>query len=150
VQGDVNKAILIGRVIRGPSIKPTKNGVPQAVFTLSTTEVWWDKPTNEKRSKTILHKVIVYGPLVGVVEKCVQVGARVYLEGQIEIRRWTRKDGAPTESWTCEIIVQGWSGRLTVLDFVDGPAKVEPADDADGPDHSPHSDKIDSNLSWLA
>jgi len=151
MQGDVNKVILVGRVVRGPAIRTTKTGVPQAVFTLSTTEVWIDKPSNEKRSKTVHHKIVVYGVLVGVVEKCVYVGGRLYLEGQLEIRRWTdKKDGAPTESWTCEVIIQGWSGRLTVLDFVDGPTRDKANAVVDGPDNSPHSDKIDpTNLPWL-
>src|SRR5262245_52204143 len=152
--GDVNKAILVGRVARDPEIRMTKVGVPQAAFDITTTEIWFDKPTNERREKTASHRIVVYGPMVKVVEKCVRKGARLYLEGQIETRRWVGKDGSPGENWTTEIVVQGWSGRVTVLDFADGPARVKADADDDGPDNnSPsdkHLDKIDSNLPWLA
>src|SRR5262249_8619164 len=106
--GGLNKAMLIGHVSCEPKINVTKGGVRQAFFILAATEEWF-------------HRVVVYGPLVSVVEKCVHQGARVYVEGAIETRRWVTKDGTPTaESWTVEIVVQGWSGRLTVLDFANG------------------------------
>jgi single-strand DNA-binding protein len=158
--GDVNKVILVGRVTRGAIIKPTKAGVPQAVFGLSTTERWFDKATDSKRERTTQHKIVVFGgPLVTTVEKCVHVGARVYIEGTLEIRRWAGKDGTPTQNWTCEVVVMGWSGRITVLNFADELARPEPADVAakygDGLDDSPspsdkHPDMIDATkLPWL-
>ena len=105
--GGVNKAILVGVVCRGPEIRTTKAGVPQAVFGLTTSEIWFDKESNEKREKTISHRVVVYGPLVKVVSKHLRKGARVFVEGMIETRRWVGKDGKPGENWTTEIVVQG-------------------------------------------
>jgi len=135
---DVNKVILIGRVVREPVIKPTRAGVPQAFFVLSTQERWFDKPSNTKRERTTLFRVIVYGDsLIRVVEKCVHRGARLYIEGGVSIRTWVGKDGQSTESLTCEIVVQGWSGRLTVLDFADELARPEPADVEDDLGDSP-------------
>jgi single stranded DNA-binding protein len=135
--GDVNKVILVGRVTRGPIIKPTKAGVPQAVFGLSTTEIWFDKATDSKRERTTQHRIVVYGgPLVTTVEKCVHVNARVYIEGTLEIRRWVGKDGTPTQNWTCEVVVMGWSGRITVLNFADELTRAE-ADGFDAPDAAP-------------
>jgi len=102
-----------------------------AGFDLTTSEIWFDKPTNERRERTVLHKIAVYGPLVKVVQKCVRKGARVYVEGQIETRRWVGKDGSPGKTWTTEIIVQGWSGRLTILDFANGEPAAKTEADAD-------------------
>ena len=69
--GDVNKVILVGRVTRGAIIKPTRAGVPQAVFGLSTTEVWFDKATDSKRERTTQHRVVVYGgPVVSSAPPC--------------------------------------------------------------------------------
>src|SRR5262245_9120123 len=117
----LNKAMLIGHVSCAPKSNVTKGkvGVRQAIFILATTEEWFDKATNQRRHRTITHRIVVYGPLVNVVERCVRQGARVYVEGNIETRRWMA-NGAPTESWTVEIIVQVPSGRLTVLDFANG------------------------------
>ena len=150
--GDVNKVILVGRVARGPIIKPTKAGVPQAVFGLSTTEIWFDKATDSKRERAIQHKIVVYGvPLVKTVEKCIQPGARVYIEGTLEVRRWANKDGSPGQNWTCEVVVQGWSGRITVLNFADELARPELHDAEDDLASDKHPDKIDTtNLPWLA
>ena len=123
MEGDVNKAILVGRVTRNPEIKTTKAGVPQAFFVLSTSEAWFDKPTSQKRTKTVFHRVMVYGgSLVRVVQKCVRKGARLYLEGEILVRKWVGGDGQPTESWTCEVVIQGGkTGANTVDDRSIGP-----------------------------
>jgi len=145
--------------------------VPQAFFILSTRERWYDKPSNEKREKTVFHRIIVYGDaMIRVVEKCIHKGARIYIEGQVDIRKWVGRDGQSTESLTCEVVVQGWSGRITVLDFHDGPARhtADVGDDlGDSPvplsikrsaakygdaatDAEPEAGKIDSNLPFLA
>src|SRR5262249_4116402 len=118
--GGLNKAMLIGHVLNEPKTNVTKGGARQAYFVLATTEEWFDKATDQRRTKTVTHRIVVYGPLVNVVEKCVHQGARVYVEGGIETRRWVAKDGTPTDSWVTEIVVQGWSGRITVLDFSGG------------------------------
>jgi single-strand DNA-binding protein len=168
--GSVNKAILIGRAFHGPESRTTSAGVPQAVFGLATNEIWFDKATNEKREKTIFHRVVVYGPLAKVVGKYLRKGARVYVEGQIETRRWKGKDGQPGENWTTEIIVQGWSGQLTILDHPkDEPTALSVNDgandlaDARTPqsikrsrakygdlDDAPDQDHIDRGLPFLA
>src|SRR5262249_34773869 len=141
----------VGRVTSDPKIAVVKGGVSQAVFNMTTTEQWFDKETNERREKVISHRIVVYGPLARAIEKCVRKGALVFVQGQIETRRWVGKDGSPGENWTTEIIVQGWSGRVTVLSFA-GELVRATAADVDGLDDSPdkHPDKIDSNLPWLA
>lgn|SRR5262249_34636280 len=162
-ESDVNKIILLGRVIREPDFKITKTGARRGRFLLVTNETWWDRECNLKRQKTVAHMVVVYGEhLLRVVEKCVHRGARVYCEGQLDIRRWKPKDGS-IESWTVETVIQGWSGRITVLDF----AGYEPAShDLDEVDEPPtflsikrsaakygdgtDTNTIDAGLSWLA
>lgn|SRR5262249_17972401 len=151
--GGVNIAILVGRAVSNPVIRVTKGGISQAVFHMTTTEIWFDRETNERREKIISHRVVVYGTLVRAVEKCVSKGCLVFVQGGIETRRWVSKDGAPTESWVVEIVVQGWSGRLTVLDFANGaPARATfVEDDLDASPSDKHPDKIDTtNLPWLA
>lgn len=175
MDGDLNKAMLIGRVTREPTIKQTKSGIPYAVFSLTTHERWFDKTTNGRRERGVSHKVEIFGAqLVGVVEKCVRKGARVYVEGSIEVRRWLGKDGKASENWTCSIVISGWSGRITVLDFADDLARSDPDDFytepepepdpdptplsiarsaakyGDGTDATPdQNDKIDANLRFL-
>jgi len=163
-QGGLNKALLIGVVISNPEMRTTRAGAQQAMFRMTTTETWFDKETNEKREKTLSHKIVVYSPpLIKIVSRCVRKGARVLVEGNIETRRWTAKDGTVTDSWVTDIVVQGWSGRLTILDFApdhvaaDAPPKplsiatsrAKYGDDTDAaPDQE--SDKINPALSWLA
>jgi single-strand DNA-binding protein len=130
--GGVNIAILVGRATSDPTVRVVKGGVAQAVFNMTTNEVWFDKETDQRREKVIGHKVVVYGPLVRAVEKCVRRGSLVFVQGQIETRRWVSKDGSRGENWTTEIIVQGWSGRVTVLDFAGELARAEPEEVEDG------------------
>jgi single-strand DNA-binding protein len=157
MEGDVNKAILVGRVVRGPAIHTTKAGIPRAVFDITTTETWIDKATNKRNERVFPHRIVAYGPLVRVVEKCIRHGARVYIEGQIETRRWASKDGSRGENWTTEIMVQGWSGRITILDFSGELVRSEPDDAEDAPDAAPvplsikrpaaeNGDDVDSGL----
>src|SRR5262249_23158064 len=91
--GGVNIAILVGRATSDPATRVVKGGVSQAIFGMTTREVWVDKQTDEKREKAIHHRVVVYGPLVRAVEKCVRRGSLVCVQGQIETRRWVGKDG---------------------------------------------------------
>src|SRR5262249_933075 len=167
--GGVNIAILVGRATSDPATRVVKGGVSQAIFGMTTREVWVDKQTDEKREKAIHHRVVVYGPLVRASEKRVRRGSLVVGQGQIETSRWVGKDGSPSENWTTEIVGQGWSGRVTVLDFAGELARSTATSEADlgptplsvrrssakygdGLDDAPdqESSKIDSNLPFLA
>ena len=79
--GGVNIAILVGRATTDPVIKTVKAGTAQAVFNVATNEIWIDKQTDERRERVIYHKVVVYGPLVKAIEKCVRKGALVFVQG---------------------------------------------------------------------
>jgi len=129
--GDVNKIILVGRVVREPETKLTKRGDRRMRFLVQTNEQWWDKDANEKRTKTVTHLVVVYGKtLTAIVGKCVSRGVLVYVEGQLDIRKWKSPADA-SESWTVEVVVSGWGGRITVLDFNDASPFPFPHEDKD-------------------
>jgi single-strand DNA-binding protein len=166
--GGVNIAILVGRATSDPTVRVVKGGVAQAVFNMTTNEVYFNKETNERREKVMPHRVVVYGPLANAVGKCVRKGCLVFVQGQIETRRWVGKDGSRGENWTTEIVCQGWSGRVTVLafagelvraeadaeDFGASPTPLSIARSAarygDGLDAEPdQSDKIDPTMPFL-
>lgn len=115
--GSVNKVILIGNVGVEPEIRSMQSGDRVANISLATSETWKDK-SGERQEKTQWHKVVVFNQnIVGVVEKYVKKGAKLYIEGQIETRKW-EKDGVP--QYTTEIVVKPFNGQLTMLDSKGG------------------------------
>ncbi|MDB5492353.1 MAG: single-strand binding protein [Micavibrio sp.] len=111
--GSVNKVILVGNVGVEPEIRSMQSGDRVANISLATSETWKDK-SGERQEKTQWHKVVVFNQnIVGVVEKYVKKGAKLYIEGQIETRSW-EKDGV--KQYTTEIVVKPFNGQLTMLD----------------------------------
>lgn len=112
--GSVNKAILIGNVGRDPEIKVMPSGEKMASFSLATSESWKDKTSGQKQERTQWHNVVVWNPaLVGIVESYVKKGSKLYIEGQIETRKYTGKDG--TEKYTTEIVLRPFRGEICLL-----------------------------------
>jgi single-strand DNA-binding protein len=110
----LNKVSLIGHLGRDVEIKKTDNG-RIANFTLATSESWKDKTTGEKKEKTEWHKIVVFrDTLIDVLEKYTKKGSKVYLEGQLQTRKWTDKDGA--EKYTTEVVLSQFKGELMLLD----------------------------------
>lgn len=115
MSGSVNKVILIGNLGKDPEIRSTQNGSRIANLTLATSESWKDKATGERKEKTEWHRVSIYNDnLVGIVERFLHKGSKVYLEGQLETRKWTDKDGI--EKYTTEVVLRQFGGTLTMLD----------------------------------
>ncbi|MBB3065571.1 MULTISPECIES: single-stranded DNA-binding protein [Limibacillus] len=113
--GSVNKVILIGNLGRDPEIRTTNDGTKVANFTLATNETWRDRQSGERRERTEWHRIVVFNDrLVDVIEKYLKKGAKVYLEGQLQTRKWTGQDGK--ENYTTEIVLQRYRGELTMLD----------------------------------
>lgn len=113
--GSVNKVILVGNLGKDPEIRSFQNGGRVASFSIATSESWKDKSSGERKEKTEWHRVSVLNEnLVGVVEKYVKKGAKVYIEGQLETRKWTDKDGQ--EKYTTEVVLRPYRGELTMLD----------------------------------
>jgi single-strand DNA-binding protein len=113
--GSVNKVILVGNVGKDPEIRSFQNGGRVASFSVATSENWKDKATGEKKERTEWHRISVMNDnLVSVVENYVKKGAKVYIEGQLETRKWTDQSGA--EKYSTEIVLRPYRGELTLLD----------------------------------
>jgi single-strand DNA-binding protein len=135
--GSVNKVILIGNLGRDPEIRSTQDGTRVANLSLATSERWTDKNSGERREKTEWHRVVIFDDrLVDVVEKYLRKGSKVYLEGQLQTRKWTDQSGQ--EKYTTEVVLQRYRGQLTMLDGRPGGAEAgggygEPSQE--GPSH---------------
>ena len=109
----LNKATIMGRVGRDPEIKTMQTGAKMASFSIATSEKWKDKNSGEQREKTEWHNVVIWNEaLVGVAEKYVKKGDLLYLEGQIETRKW-EKDGV--DRYSTEIVLRPFHGELKLM-----------------------------------
>jgi single-strand DNA-binding protein len=119
--GSVNKVILVGNVGKDPEIRRTQDGRSIANLSLATSESWRDKATGERKEKTEWHRVVVFNDnLCKVVEQYVRKGSKLYVEGQLQTRKWTDQSGA--EKYSTEVVLQGFNGTLTMLDGARGAA----------------------------
>ena len=113
--GSVNKVILVGNIGKNPDIKSTQNGSKLASFSIATSKRWKDKQTQEYKDKTEWHKVVVFGEgLVDIVDKYVKKGSKIYIEGELQTRKWQDQTG--NDRYTTEIVLQGFNSTLTLLD----------------------------------
>jgi single-strand DNA-binding protein len=117
--GSVNKVILIGNLGKDPEIRRTQDGRPIANLSVATSETWRDKATGERREKTEWHRVVIFNEgLCKIAEQYLKKGAKVYLEGQIQTRKWQDKDGQ--DKYSTEVVLQGFNSQLTMLDRAGG------------------------------
>lgn len=115
MSGSVNKVILIGHLGKDPEVRRMTSGDPVVNLSVATSEKWRDKSSGEMKEKTEWHRVTVFNKnLAEVAEKYLKKGSRVYLEGQLQTRKWTDKDGE--EKYSTEICLQNFKGELTLLD----------------------------------
>jgi len=113
--GSVNKVILVGNVGNDPEIRTFGNGGKVANFSIATSENWRDKQSGERKEKTEWHRVAVFNDgLVGVIERYVKKGSKLYIEGKLQTRKWT--DNSGQDKYTTEVVLQGYGGNLTMLD----------------------------------
>ena len=113
--GSVNKVILLGNLGRDPEIRSMQSGSKMATFSMATSKRWRDKSTQEQRDKTSWHNIVVFGEgLVDIVEKYVKKGSRIFLEGELQTRKWQDSDG--NDRYTTEVVLQGFNSNLTLLD----------------------------------
>ena len=119
--GSVNKVILVGNLGKDPEIRRTQDGRPIANLSVATSEQWRDKATGERKEKTEWHRVVIFSEgLAKVAEQYLKKGAKVYLEGQLQTRKWT--DQAGVEKYSTEVVLQGFNSNLTMLDGRSGGA----------------------------
>jgi single-strand DNA-binding protein len=112
--GSINKVILIGNVCKDPEIRSTQSGAKIANFSLATNETWKDKQTGERKEKAEFHRVVIFAEgLVKLVEQYVKKGAKLYVEGQLQTRKWTDQSGA--EKYSTEVVIQPYNGTLTMV-----------------------------------
>lgn len=113
--GSVNKVILIGALGRDPEIRTTQDGRQIANMSVATSESWKDKGTGEKREKTEWHRVVIFNEgLAKVAGDYLRKGSKVYLEGQLQTRKWTDRDGV--ERYSTEVVLQAFNGKLVMLE----------------------------------
>jgi len=111
----VNKCIILGALVADPEIRRTADGRAIANLRVATNESWKDKTTGERKERAEFHKVSIFSePLAKVAEQYLKKGSKVYLEGQIQTRKWQDKDGA--DKYSTEIVLQGFNSVLTMLD----------------------------------
>ncbi len=113
--GSVNKVILVGNLGKDPEIRRTQDGRPIANLSVATSESWRDKATGERKEKTEWHRVVIFNEgLCKIVEQYLKKGSKIYLEGALQTRKWTDKDGV--EKYSTEVVLQGFNSSLTMLD----------------------------------
>ncbi|MCH2546018.1 MAG: single-stranded DNA-binding protein [Alphaproteobacteria bacterium] len=113
--GSVNKVILVGNLGRDPEIRSTQDGREIANLAIATSDSWKDKNTGERREKTEWHRVVIFSDgLVNVVKNYLRKGAKVYIEGSLQTRKWTDQQGV--EKYSTEVVLQGFGSTLTMLD----------------------------------
>jgi single-strand DNA-binding protein len=113
--GSVNKVILVGNLGADPEIRRTQDGRPIANLRIATSESWRDKSSGERREKTEWHRVVIFNEgLCKVAEQYLKKGAKVYIEGQLQTRKWQDQQGQ--ERYSTEVVLQGFSSQLTMLD----------------------------------
>jgi single-strand DNA-binding protein len=113
--GSVNKVILVGNLGRDPEVRFNPDGGKIVTLSVATSETWKDKASGERRDRTEWHRVVVFNDkLAEISEKYLKKGSKVYLEGQLQTRKWTDQQGQ--EKYTTEVILGRFRGELTLLD----------------------------------
>jgi single-strand DNA-binding protein len=133
--GSVNKVILVGNLGKDPEVRHTQDGRAIANLSVATSETWKDKASGEKRERTEWHRVVIFSEgLAKIAQQYLRKGSKVYLEGQLQTRKWTDNDGQ--DRYSTEVVLQGFNAVLTMLD---GPAKTDrPAERAMIAAQAPH------------
>ncbi len=113
--GSLNKVMLIGNLGADPEIRSFQNGGKVANLRIATSETWKDRNTGEKQERTEWHTVAIFSEgLVGVVERFLRKGSKVYIEGQLQTRKWQDQQG--NDRYSTEVVIRGMNGSLTMLD----------------------------------
>jgi single-strand DNA-binding protein len=129
--GSVNKVILVGNLGKDPEVRRMQNGNPVVNLSIATSETWRDKATGERKEKTEWHRVVIFSEgLAKVAEQYLKKGAKVYIEGALQTRKWTDQSGV--EKYSTEVVLQGFNSNLTMLDGRSGGGGNFGSDDSGG------------------
>src|SRR5688572_86328 len=121
--GSLNCVQLIGNVGKDPEVRNTQSGQKVANLSVATSESWNDKASGERKERTEWHRVVIWGQLAEVAEKYLRKGHKVYLQGQVQTRKWSDKDGV--EKYSTEIVLQGFNAQMILLTPRDGDGGAE-------------------------
>lgn len=148
MSGSVNKVILVGNLGRDPEVRTLNSGDKVANLRLATSESWKDKATGERKEKTEWHQVTIFNDnLVKVAEQYLRKGSSIYIEGALQTRKYTDKDGV--EKYSTEIVLQKFRGELTMLGGKPAEERsdaYEPPEPASAPAHRSLADDADSAI----
>ena len=152
--GSVNKVILVGNLGKDPEVRNTQDGSKIVNLTVATSETWNDRASGERKEKTEWHRVVIFNDRIGeVAEKYLKKGAKVYIEGALQTRKWTDQSGA--ERYSTEVVIGRFNGQLTMLDARSGgeaPAQARaeprsaPAREPSGGGRGKVQDDMDSEI----
>jgi single-strand DNA-binding protein len=151
--GSVNKVILVGNLGKDPEVRSTQDGREIANLTVATSESWKDKSTGERKEKTEWHRVVIFSEgLVNIAKNYLKKGAKVYLEGSLQTRKWTDQSGQ--EKYSTEVVLQGFNATLTMLDGRSsggdsssyGASSHSPASSSTGGNKQPASELLDDEI----
>lgn len=113
--GSINKVILVGNLGADPRVNTTQNGSKVVTLSVATSDTWKDKLSGERKERTEWHRVVIFNPqLADIAERYLRKGSKVYLEGQLQTRKWEDSNGG--ERYTTEVVLQNFSGNLVLLD----------------------------------
>jgi len=119
MSGSVNKVILVGNLGRDPEIRLSQDGMKIVNLSIATSEYWKDKTTGERRDKTEWHRTVIFNErLADVAEQYLKKGSKVYVEGQLQTRKWNDQNGV--EKYTTEVVISRFKGELAMLDGRNG------------------------------
>jgi single-strand DNA-binding protein len=145
--GSLNRVMLIGNLGDAPEIKSFQNGGRVCNLRIATSEIWKDKNTGERKERTEWHTVAIFSEgLVGVAERYLKKGSKVFVEGKLQTRKWQDQSG--NDRYSTEVVIQGMGGTLTMLDGAAGNDRGEQRKPYDVPDqqnhlNDPHPNKAD-------
>jgi len=123
----INKVILVGNLGAKPEVKYASNGNAISNLSVATSESWTDKSTGQKQERTEWHRVSLFGKLAEIAGQYLDKGSKVYVEGKLQTRKYTDKDGI--ERWTTDVVVSGFNGTLQMLDRRDDSSSSAPSED---------------------
>lgn len=138
--GSVNKVILVGNLGADPDVRRLNSGEPVVNLRIATSESWRDKQSGERKDKTEWHSVVIFNEHIAkVAEQYLRKGSKVYLEGQLQTRKWTDQGG--NDKYTTEIVLQKFRGELHLLDSRSG---VDSGGQQNSQSHTTQLDESDS------
>ena len=149
--GSVNKVIIMGNLGKDPEIRNFPNGGRVCNFSVATSESWRDKNSGEKQERTQWHNIsILSDPLVNIAERFLKKGSKVYLEGQLETRKW--QDNSGSDRYSTEIVLRPYKGEITLIDnkadsnMSNEPTNNNQMDEIQGNSVSPNVDDFDDEI----